>query len=153
MALLLALTSCGDGATADDADTPTSTPTPDATSTPTPDATFSRPTAVVITPEVEAKADAVLIAIYRAATATPRDDAALEALDRQVDLEISPTDVRVAILAKTSLDDAELADAGVSVTTRVGEIVSGSLVVTRLPELAALPDVQTIEAARELNRS
>ena len=145
MALLLALTSCGDGATADDADTPTSTPTPDAT--------FSRPTAAVITPEVEAKADAVLIAVYRAATATPRDDAALEALDRQVDLEISPTDVRVAILAKTSLDDAALADVGVSVTTRVGEIVSGSLVVARLPELAALPDVQTIEAARELNRS
>ena len=100
--------------------------------------------------EIEAKADALLIAVYRAGTATPRDDAALEALARQVDLEISPGEVRVGILARTSLDDATLQGAGVTVTARIGEIVSGSLLLAQLPALAAFDDVRSIEAAQLL---
>jgi hypothetical protein len=59
----------------------------------------------------------------------------------------------VRVLVKTTLDDSALQSLGLSVTGRVGDIVSGSVLYSQISALAAAPGVSSVERAVRMQLS
>lgn len=100
-----------------------------------------------------AKVDAPLRSAYAAATSTPQDGGTLATLANVIQLRIDGDGVTVGILLRASATDDELRAAGFVVTSRIAGIVAGSMVIQRLPNLAALAGVDRIEASTRLRPS